>query len=132
MKTKKDFIKAELNTQSLTLSQWDGIKRAMENFKNYEKEQLKVLIVTHDCRCTYCKNVYGKDEDFHEHNDRPICDKCYVEVLEDKLKKLNQKVEFKKQQQKQVQIIDDFDQLVELRYKLCYNNDYCLRHNSKV
>lgn len=36
----EDFIKAELNTQLLTPSQWEGIKRAMENYKQAQVEQL--------------------------------------------------------------------------------------------
>jgi hypothetical protein len=45
MKTKEEFIKAELNTQLLTPIQWEGIMRAMENYKQAETKQLKLNVV---------------------------------------------------------------------------------------
>jgi hypothetical protein len=40
MKTKEDFIKAQLNTDKLTPLQWDGILRAMDNYAEQQVNSL--------------------------------------------------------------------------------------------
>jgi hypothetical protein len=45
MKTKKAFLKNEINVDQLTVPQWDGIMRAMENYANHYHESQKEKLV---------------------------------------------------------------------------------------
>lgn len=43
-----------------------------------------------ECRCAFCESVYGKDEDFKEYRNDPICNGCYIECLEEEIKDLKE------------------------------------------
>jgi hypothetical protein len=54
MKTKEEFLKAELNTDRLTPIQWTGILRAMEKYAQQQVKNLNIPAVMGELTCDSC------------------------------------------------------------------------------